>query len=88
MGRYSWVIKTLTDGRKKIGAIKGLCGMKNLWRGLCNNKNNDKSILTNINETLNQMQFSIPHPPLQTIFNIARLTQIMKSNIRVKLQVT
>ena len=26
--RYSWIIETLTDGRKKIGVIKGLCERK------------------------------------------------------------
>ena len=30
------------------------CGKETLWRGLCNNKNNYNSKLTNINETLNQ----------------------------------
>ena len=53
--RCLWIIKTLTNGRKKKAAIKGLCGKETLWRGLCNNKNNYKSKLANINETLNQM---------------------------------
>ena len=30
-------------------------------KALCNNKNNYKSKLTNIKETLNEMWFSIPH---------------------------
>ena len=73
--------------QKEKGAIKGLCGKETLSKGLFNNKDNCKSKFTNINETLNQMQFSIPHH-FKPSFNIARLTQIIKSKIRVKLQVT
>ena len=42
-------------------------------KGLCNNKNNCKSKLTNIKETLNETLFFIPHC-YKTIFYIASLT--------------
>ena len=47
--------------QEEQGAIKGLCGKEALWRGLCNNKNNYKSKLTNINETSNWTWLSIPY---------------------------
>ena len=55
---------------------KGLNGKEVLWRksGLCNNKNNYKTKLANINETLNQMQFSIPHYYKPSFFNATSLT--------------
>ena len=65
--------------RRKEGAIKGLCEKETLWKGLCNNENNFKSKLTYINETISNAIFH--SPLLQTIFNIARLTQIIKLNI-------
>ena len=53
--RYSWVIETLTNGRKKKVQSKGSVERKLHGKGLCNNKNNYKSKHANINETLNQM---------------------------------
>ena len=45
----------------ETGVNKALGEKRTLRKGLYNNKNNFKSKVTNINETLNQMQFSIPH---------------------------
>ena len=39
----------------ETGLNKGPGQKENLRKGLCNNKGNYKSKLTNINETLNQM---------------------------------
>ena len=49
--RYSWVIETLKNGRKKKVQSKDSMERK-LSKGLCNSKNNYTSKLANINETL------------------------------------
>ena len=68
------------EEKRRKAALKGHCGKETPWRGLCNNKKNYKSKLTNINE--NFKSNVIHHSSsLQTIFNIARLTQIIKLNI-------
>ena len=73
--RHSLVTDTLTYGRKR-------CKQSILWETSSKEKedsviikNNYKSKLTNIKETLNNTQFSIPHC-YKPSFNIASLTLI------------
>ena len=70
------ILPYITGQMAEKGVDKGLSGKEVLWRkrGLCNNKNNCESKLTNISEPFKLNAILYP-PLLQTIFfNITSLT--------------